>query len=982
LNWRESALQIITAIIGSGLAVTSFTTYLAEIYNQPDINLIIDERSNIKLSPYPEYYEVSVINNGRSSANNMKLSLFFFGNITHYSKVLSDESINITQNVSENLAMSGVIDARIPSELSAYIPRLAPDAMVVIYVWAEPWASIDPSDPSSFIIPYYIAASYDEGNVDYSSFRQFDPTNVISNLPQLHNVEKELPLSHRISIITLILSIIFFAIVVRFRRMRQLREMNKRKQMSLDTYSQNLTDKAEIKIDIYLAIPAILIGAIFVFFVFEVIPKSLVIPDLIANPFDIIAATQIPINQEVTSFDGRIVVPYVPLVLAIVFCVIVFIIRGLMAFQIAKLIVKFSTVSNINNKGAVVSSHTLIKPIERQLFVYSFILMATPIYSIISLFFPVSIALSDDQLLLLTLAIDIIRMMVLILIIPRLVVGDTILIKTLYRTAGVISALSGILQLVPGFLILRTLDQILHAQIGYLLIGYLPNTGDQASNQLFSNPFILLFGASSIVLIVVGIIQLVWSYLLFKHPRLIWCSVGVIGSILLFVFWVAARVFFPYVYGVFTAGLVGYIPVSEMMMLIISITGLAVALLQIGFIVVAQAIAFKEKQIHPDIRRRWFQITVRRTPKEHKRQDQSAASSRTLITIFIILSVTTGLVIIFAVAMGQQTQGYQSYENMILVTDSRNKAVYTADQFSNELSVWRIGEGLRNLELPRSIATMAVNPNTNILYVHDSSRNSRLLLVDAGNDKMRDGPIFPSGIEGIAVNPNTNTVYASSYNYTRSLVHVINGTTNKVTANISTEVRFGGNQIAVNPNTNKVYLGDDRLSDNTTNYLQVIDGTTNKVTANIPEINSPVSTISVNPATNIIYVLVPHPSDSSYSSVYVIDGNTNKIKQKIEMRTYIRALAVKSDDSRIYAANVYPSNTVSVMDGNTNRVIRTIETDGSIRNMMLFGNRLFLFSSGPDGIYLVDTTSSDRILGFSGWNGFPSYCSSVNSADC
>ena len=94
MTWKESGLQIITALIGSSILVTGFTAFISNTYFQPNIVLSVLPNSNPILSvPSIDYYEIVIRNTGPSSATNVKFSAFFFGNITKSSAIIHSENV-------------------------------------------------------------------------------------------------------------------------------------------------------------------------------------------------------------------------------------------------------------------------------------------------------------------------------------------------------------------------------------------------------------------------------------------------------------------------------------------------------------------------------------------------------------------------------------------------------------------------------------------------------------------------------------------------------------------------------------------------------------------------------------------------------------------------------------------------------------------------------------------------------------------------
>ena len=109
-----------------------------------------------------------------------------------------------------------------------------------------------------------------------------------------------------------------------------------------------------------------------------------------------------------------------------------------------------------------------------------------------------------------------------------------------------------------------------------------------------------------------------------------------------------------------------------------------------------------------------------------------------------------------------------------------------------------------------------------------------------------EGPV------GIAVNPNTNMIYV--VNQISNTASVIDGKTNAVIKNIQTGMNPAG--IAVNPNTNKIYLVTRSSNEFEEFGVYIIDGETNGIVKSIAVGKGPIS-IAVNPNTNMIYEANP-----------------------------------------------------------------------------------------------------------------------------
>jgi YVTN family beta-propeller protein len=119
-------------------------------------------------------------------------------------------------------------------------------------------------------------------------------------------------------------------------------------------------------------------------------------------------------------------------------------------------------------------------------------------------------------------------------------------------------------------------------------------------------------------------------------------------------------------------------------------------------------------------------------------------------------------------------------------------------------------------EFPISVA---VNPNTNMVYVANSNSSTVSVIDGTANSLVRDVPVGEFPINSVAVNPNTNMVYVANSN--SSTVSVIDGTTGRA-ENIA--VGSGPTDIAVSPrfangtNSDTIYVTNSHE-----NTLSIID---------------------------------------------------------------------------------------------------------------------------------------------------------------
>jgi len=110
----------------------------------------------------------------------------------------------------------------------------------------------------------------------------------------------------------------------------------------------------------------------------------------------------------------------------------------------------------------------------------------------------------------------------------------------------------------------------------------------------------------------------------------------------------------------------------------------------------------------------------------------------------------------------------------------------------------------------RSPQGVAVDPNTNRIYVANSGSNN-VSVIDGASNTVVATVAVGSNPRGVAVNPTTNHIYVTD-NFS-SNVSVIDGASNTVVATVAVGMSPQG--VAVNPNTNRIYVanwGDDTVS--------------------------------------------------------------------------------------------------------------------------------------------------------------------------
>ena len=161
---KSSSIQLISAIVGSGLVVFAITTLYTDWFNKPDVHIEVEQ---------PTYHDlhVDVRNIGRVPATNLKL-------IVNTSQDMINPIVFTTENHSisgsENLTKTLLLNSRL---LEVYIPRLTHGTGSIVRITGEVANSTD--------LFYNIYATYDQGSTRKSNQQEsynfpFDLTLAIS----------------------------------------------------------------------------------------------------------------------------------------------------------------------------------------------------------------------------------------------------------------------------------------------------------------------------------------------------------------------------------------------------------------------------------------------------------------------------------------------------------------------------------------------------------------------------------------------------------------------------------------------------------------------------------------------------------------------------------------------------------------------------------------------------------------------------------
>ena len=419
IQWiRESSIPIISTLVGSGLLLTVLSGLYSE-FSQPNIHLGITphyaiETNYTESKPNINYYEILMRNDGKTPATNLTFSMYFFGEIKNYAVSFTDEKLQSLKEVKTGGEASLVVGE---------MARLAPGAMTIIN------ASVNTNKYD----PYYISATFDQGS---TSFPAFIPPDIESGrFPNILSANEGGYVVQQLIIISSILCIVSFTIAVVYKRIKEKIRLKREGRIH------------QIKeFDLLVAIPIIIICSILLLYICEELPKYMLIPSVIPPPIDITEGASLDAAFKYSNVEYK---QRDLLSGAGIFWVIVVIARIYLSYLIAKILIPKIYASDprwqLNE-----SSKNILK-------ISSIIIMGVPIDLTISLYFvKVTYVISPTYLFSIFFLLDIFRMLLLILIIPRISVRTN---NLFYHTLSVISVLSGIIHVSLFFVFLR-LDTI------------------------------------------------------------------------------------------------------------------------------------------------------------------------------------------------------------------------------------------------------------------------------------------------------------------------------------------------------------------------------------------------------------------------------------------------------------------------------------------------------------------------------------------
>lgn len=180
-----------------------------------------------------------------------------------------------------------------------------------------------------------------------------------------------------------------------------------------------------------------------------------------------------------------------------------------------------------------------------------------------------------------------------------------------------------------------------------------------------------------------------------------------------------------------------------------------------------------------------------------------------------------------------------------------------------------------NITIGGSPRTIAINPDTNRIYVADYFSNN-LTVVDAITNSIVTRITLPANNNNaIAVDYNTDTIYV----LVEGGVAVINGTTNKVVGEL--HVGFGAGSMAFDPTTQTIY-GSSGAGNGT---LVGINALTGKTVMNA-SLGYWANSLVVNPKTHVVLGAGCYGDFVCNSVVPAVDGVSGQILNQVTVGNY------------------------------------------------------------------------------------------------
>lgn len=191
---------------------------------------------------------------------------------------------------------------------------------------------------------------------------------------------------------------------------------------------------------------------------------------------------------------------------------------------------------------------------------------------------------------------------------------------------------------------------------------------------------------------------------------------------------------------------------------------------------------------------------------------------------------------------------------------------------------------------------LAVNSTTNRVYIVNRAFG-KITVLDGSTNQII-GDISVKDAARIAINPETNRIYVAA-DPRNGIVSVIDGSTNQVVEAVDVGIGILVPGVNVNTTTNLIYVS-------VLDTVEVIDGSTNKIIDTVNVFDSQGSAIAVNSISNRVYVTHPVPNivsviDEAIKPSAVSSISMGDSPRKVAVNPSTNRWRYRSKDRRFYS---------------------------------------------------------------------------------
>ncbi len=300
----------------------------------------------------------------------------------------------------------------------------------------------------------------------------------------------------------------------------------------------------------------------------------------------------------------------------------------------------------------------------------------------------------------------------------------------------------------------------------------------------------------------------------------------------------------------------------------------------------------------------------------------------------------------FSISSTPSGIAYNPNTNKIYIADSSSDSISVIDG-SNYKEIKKISVG----KYPEPIA---VDPSLNFIYVGNINSGSISVIDGSNNEKIRTIKVGPNPLS-ISVNSLTHKIYVADGQ--NNNVYVIDGPDDESPDVIPTGSGKNdlGIGIGINELTDLIYVANP-----VTNNITVIQGKTNKTLNNItiPFKNAGPIDIAINSFTNTAYVVL-----STVGKILPIDLRQNTPLQSIDLgQSSLNLVSLNRITNMVYVGD-YFTNSIIVIDPNNSNTIKRISVDPRPFYLSINENDNLIYVTGFDsGTMSIINGSNNQVM--------------------